>query len=109
MKISNLNEMTRGWFIGNFEPTAFATEDFEVGVLTHNKGEEWPAHYHKETFEINVLLSGKMMVQGKVINPNEIFIFNPYEVSDPVFLEDCKVLCVKTKSVPGDKYEVKNG
>lgn len=107
MKICNLNDMTRGWFIGDFEPTMLKTRDFEVGVLIHKKDEKWPAHYHKESTEINVLLSGKMIVQGKTIHPNEIFVFDPYEVSDPIFLEDCKVLCVKTPSIPSDKYEVK--
>ncbi len=99
--------MTRGWFIGDFEPSMLKTRDFEVGILTHKKGEKWPAHYHKESTEINVLLSGKMIVQDKTIHPNEIFVFDTYEVSDPVFLEDCTVLCIKTPSIPGDKYEVK--
>lgn len=107
MKIYSLNDMTRGWFIGNFEPSVLRTNGFEVGVLTHKKGEEWPAHYHKKAVEINILLSGKMVVQGRTIFPNDIFVFDSYEVSDPVFLEDCKVLCVKTPSFPGDKYEVK--
>lgn len=105
MKICTLSEMTRGWFIGNFDPAVLKTRGFEVGILTHKKGEEWPAHYHKKSTEINVLLSGKMTVQGRTIFPNDIFVFEPYEVSDPIFLEDCKVLCVKTPSNPNDKYE----
>tara|TARA_Y100000592_G_C5366496_1_gene266318 strand:- start:166 stop:492 length:327 start_codon:yes stop_codon:yes gene_type:complete len=107
MKICSLNDMTRGWFIGDFDPSIIKTNKYEVGILTHKAGEDWPAHYHKEATEINVLLSGRMVVQGKDIFPNDIFIFEPYEVSDPIFLEDCKVLCVKTPSLPKDKYEVK--
>ena len=107
MKIYSLGEMTRGWFIGDFEPSVMRSKGFEVGVLEHKKGEKWPAHYHKKATEVNVLLSGKMVVQGVTIFPNDIFVFEPYEVADPEFLQDCVVLCVKTPSIPGDKYEVK--
>lgn len=106
MKKHNLNEFWRGWFIGNFEPAVLKTEQFEVAVLTHTKDEKWPAHYHKVGTEYNVLLQGKMIVNGQEILPWEVFIFEPGEIADPKFLEDCKVLCVKVPSVPGDKYQV---
>ena len=32
MKIFKLNDMKDGWFVGNFEPTAFNTSEFE-GLL----------------------------------------------------------------------------
>ena len=46
------------------------------------------------------------MVHGKIIEPGTIFIFDKTEIADPVFLEDCRVLVVKTPSVIGDKYEI---
>lgn len=106
MKIFNLANMFRGWFIGDFEPNVYKTKNFEVGLLTHEKGEEWPAHYHKISTEVNLLISGEMIIQGETINPGMIFVLEPYEVADPIFLKDCKVLCVKIPSVPGDKYLV---
>ena len=42
IKMNNIKNMTRGWFIGNFEPSVYKTKDFEVGYLTHNKGENGP-------------------------------------------------------------------
>jgi quercetin dioxygenase-like cupin family protein len=106
MKTAKLSDMTRGWFIGDFEPSVMRTPLFEVGVLTHLKGEAWPAHYHKVATEYNVLLSGSMRIAGQVIEVGDIFWFEPGDVADPEFLEDCKVLCVKRPSVIGDKYEV---
>lgn len=100
----NLSEFTRGWFIGNFEPSLLRTEQFEVAIITHVKGEKWPPHYHKIGTEYNVLIEGKMFICGQEINPWEVFVFEPGEVADPVFLEDCKVLCVKVPSVTNDKY-----
>lgn len=106
MNVSKITDYVRGWFIGDFDPTVFRTKDFEVGVLTHPKGEKWPPHYHKESIEYNVLVSGKMVVQGKELNSGDVFVFGKGEIADPVFLEDCTVVCVKVPSIPSDKFEV---
>lgn len=106
MKTAKLSDMHRGWFIGDFEPGVLRTRDFEVGVLTHLKGESWAAHYHEIATEYNVLLEGRMRIADRELAAGDIFWFEPGEVADPEFLEDCKVLCVKTPSIIGDKYEV---
>jgi len=105
MKLSNIKDMTRGWFIGDFEPSILRTKDFEVGVLIHKKGEVWPKHYHALSTEYNLLLEGSMTIQNTLINSGDIFILDPMEIADPVFHEDCRVLCIKVPSVPGDKHE----
>ena len=102
----DISEFVRGWFIGNFEPALLKTDQFEVGLLTHTKGELWPKHYHSQHTEYNVLVSGKMLICGEVIEPGGVFVLQPNEIADPVFLEDCTVLCVKQPSIPGDKHEV---
>lgn len=107
MNLSKLKDYHRGWIIGDFDPSILRTKDFEIGVLFHPKGEVWPAHYHKDSVEYNVLIIGKMIIQGKEINSGDVFVFEKNEVADPVFLEDCTVLCVKVPSIPADKYEVK--
>ena len=106
MNISKISDYVRGWFIGNFEPTLLKTKDFEVGVLTHKKDEIWAAHYHKESIEYNVLISGKMIVQGKELNSGDVFVFEKGEIADPIFLEDCTLVVVKVPSIPSDKFEV---
>ena len=98
--------MTRGWFIGNFDPSILKTDLFEVGLLTHKKGEIWPRHYHIIATEYNLLISGSMTICGRTIEPGTIFVLEPNEVADPIFHEDCQVLCVKVPSVKADKYEV---
>jgi len=93
-----------GWFIGNFQPAVLNTDEFEVCYKKHHKGEKWDAHYHAKALEINCLISGRMMIQGVELGAGTIFVIKPFEVADPVFLEDCEVLVVKTPSVPNDKY-----
>ena len=106
MRIANLSDMWRGWLIGDFTPSVLRTKNFEVGLLEHKKGEQWPKHYHKEAEEINLLIEGSMTICGRKIEPMEIFILEKNEIADPEFHEDCKVLCVKVPSIIGDKYEV---
>ena len=106
MKKHNLNEFWRGWMIGNFEPSLLKTDQFEVGLLTHPKGEIWPKHYHAKHTEYNLLIKGKMCIQEQIINEGEIFVLTPNEISNAEFLEDCLILCIKQPSVPGDKHEV---
>jgi hypothetical protein len=49
--------------------------------------------------ETNLIVSGRMVLQGREMRAGDIFVLAPYEVADPTFLEDCQIVCVK---VPGD-------
>ena len=106
MRKAKIDDMYRGWFIGDFEHSVLKTKDFEVALLRHKKDEEWPKHYHAISTEYNVLVSGKMIINGEPVEVGDIFILEPNEIADPCFLEDCVILCVKTPSIKGDKYEI---
>ena len=106
MKKYDIKDFKNGWIIGNFEPSILKTKNFEVAVLSHPKNQKWPKHYHKLLTEYNLLLEGKMIINNTEINKNEIFTLEPNEIADPIFLEDCKVLCIKVPSIIGDKYEI---
>jgi len=98
MQTYKISDMKGGWFVGNFEPTAYKTKDFEVSFKTHKRNEICEYHYHSIVKEINLLISGKMIMQDKILEEGDIFILEPYEISDPTFLEDCNIICVKTPS-----------
>jgi quercetin dioxygenase-like cupin family protein len=106
MKTSRIEEYFRGWYVGDFEPSCYRTDKFEVGILTHKKGELWPSHFHKIATEINLLLEGEMTICGKDLKSGDIFLLEPNEVADPVFHTDCKLVVIKTPSIPNDKYNV---
>lgn len=106
MKVTKLSDYIRGWIIGNFTPSLIKTKQFEVGILSHKKGEDWPEHYHKVATEYNVLLEGSMNVNGRHIYKGDVFVIEKNETSKPTFFEDCTVLVVKIPSIPGDKYKV---
>jgi quercetin dioxygenase-like cupin family protein len=108
MKIHKLEDMYKGWFIGNFEPSVFKTELFEIGTTFHPKGSEWDIHYHKKGTEITWLIKGKIKIQDKILTSGDIFVINPWEIADPEFLEDSQVLVIKTPSDTKDKFIIKN-
>jgi quercetin dioxygenase-like cupin family protein len=107
MTITKIENYKDGWFIGNFEPAAFKTNAFEVCYKVHPKGDVWDTHYHKVGTEINYLVKGRMVIQNKELVEGDVFVIEPYEIADPIFLEDCVVVIIKTPSVPGDKYVLK--
>ena len=48
MRTARLDDMIKGWFVGNFDPTLIKTEQVEVAVKKYSKGEYESRHYHKK-------------------------------------------------------------
>ncbi len=108
MQVLKMADMTRGWFVGDFNPTAFKCSAAEVAYLNHPAGQQWDAHYHKIATEVNFLVRGRMKLNDTELVAGDIFVIEPNEVATPMFIEDCEIVCVKVPSVPGDKYVVKS-
>jgi quercetin dioxygenase-like cupin family protein len=104
MKKFRYDQMKGGWFVGNFEPSVFKTKNFEVGYLKHKKGDMWDKHYHKHATEINLIVRGRVKVNDEIYSKGDIFIIEPNETIDPLFLEDTEVVVVKAPSIMNDKY-----
>jgi hypothetical protein len=100
----NIHDYTRGWLIGDFQPSIKQTNEFEIGILKHTKNEKWGFHYHQKSIEFNLLIQGKMIINEKSIEEKDFFVFYPNDISCPLFLEDCIILCIKIPSHPNDKY-----
>jgi hypothetical protein len=64
MKIFKLGDMHRGWFVGDFEPTAHKG-DFEVAVRTYKAGDEESPHYHTRAKELTLILNGEVEMMGQ--------------------------------------------
>lgn len=103
-QIWNSSQFIRGWFVGNFMPSIHKITQFEVGALTHVKNDRWDYHYHKKADEINILLEGSMLLNNHQINQHDVFIIPRGQVACPIFVETCRVMCIKIPSVIGDKY-----
>lgn len=104
MEKYQLKNMKKGWYIGNFSPSAFKTDKFEVCYTRHKKNEFWEKHYHKLGTEITLVLRGMMKINDTIYNEGDILVIYPNEVADPTFLEDTDLVIVKTPSDTNDKY-----
>ena len=105
MKRAHLNDMTRGWLVGDFEPSLYRTSDVEVAVQRRGRGERDPRHCHRIATEIVVVVSGRAVLNGEVFGPGDIAVAEPGEPMDLLALEDgTATVCVKIPGPRGDKY-----
>lgn len=107
MKLSNIKNVENGWFIGDFAKAVFRTKDFEVCWRIHPSGQKWDLHYQEKSLEINLLINGIIKLNNQLLSSGDIFILEPYEITDVEFIEDSSILCIKTPSLPNDKIVVK--
>lgn len=106
MEIHNLNDMKRGWFVGEFLPTAFSTDSCEAACKHCKKGEYEEKHLHKIATEISVILKGEALMNGVLRKEGDIIVLKPGEATDFKALTDTSVMVVKVPSVKDDKYLV---
>lgn len=105
MKTANLQDMIKGWFIGNFEPSLLKTNDVEVAVKKYARGDYEESHYHKIATEFTVIISGKVRMNGVEYSAGDIIVMEPNESTDFECLEDGTVnIVVKIPGASNDKY-----
>lgn len=104
MKQSNINNFRGGWFVGDFEPSIFKNPFFEVAHHSHKKNDATFPHYHQVTNELNYIVRGEMMVDKKHLKAGDMWIYEPWDISDVQFLEDTDLMIIRWPSIPSDKY-----
>jgi len=109
MKLANVQDMVKGWFIGNFEPSLWKTNDVEVGLKRYAKGDKESAHYHKIATEYTVVVTGLVRMNGVEYGPDAIVVIEPGDVTDFEALEDSATLVVKIPGANNDKYLPEGG
>lgn len=105
MRTARLEAMTKGWFVGNFEPTALRTPTCEVAVKKYRQGDHERSHHHKIATEVTLILDGRARMNGIDHDPGSILVIAPGESTDFTALTDCTTVVVKTPSAISDKYE----
>jgi hypothetical protein len=108
MKLLRIDDMTRGWFVGNFSPTVHATPHFEVGYREYPPNHPPDPHYHPVVTEINLIVFGSLRLQNKILTKGDIFVLDPWEISNAEYLETTGIVCVKYPSV-NDKQVIQAG
>ena len=107
MKRHHIDEFTRGWFIGHFDPVVLKTGAFEVAYKTVRHGHREPKHIHHIATEYSLIVTGQLLVNGRVFNAGEMFIAEPGEaIGARSLANQTGVVVVKAPSVPNDKEVV---
>jgi quercetin dioxygenase-like cupin family protein len=104
MRQARLEDMVRGWFVGDFEPSVFRTGAAEVGVRVYTKGQSETTHYHRIATEVTAIISGEVRMRDKTYRAGDIIVIEPGEATDFEALTDATTVVVKVPGVIDDKY-----
>ena len=99
-----LEDMTNGWFVGDFEPSLYKTQDVEVGVKYYKCGDKEGKHFHKIATEFTVILDGKVKMSNKIYGQGEILKIKPGVSTDFEALTDVITVVVKIPGAVKDKF-----
>jgi hypothetical protein len=99
-----LDDMTKGWFVGAFAPTAFHTEAAEVAVKKYSAGDREERHHHKVATELTLILEGRARMNGSTYGEGDIVMIRPGESTDFEALTDLVTVVVKVPGARDDKY-----
>lgn len=106
MKVTSIEHSgDRGWFVGCFPKAAFRTDLAEVCYKIEPPGPV-DAHYHTKCVETMLIIKGKAKCQGIEFSDGDIFVLEPGEVNDTIYLTECEVISVKTPAGGNDKVLV---
>ena len=108
MQVQKLSSMIKGWFVGNFEPSVYKTNDCEVAIKEYVAGDYEEAHYHKIAKEITVILNGEVEMNRIKYVSGDIIILEPGEPSDFLALTEVTTVVVKIPGANNDKYKVED-
>lgn len=106
MKTESIDNMKGGWFIGNFEPSLYKTNECEVAVKKYKSGDYETAHYHKIATEYTLIVKGKVRMFDQIFGEGTVVIAEPGDVTDFEALEATVNVVVKIPGANNDKYIV---
>jgi quercetin dioxygenase-like cupin family protein len=99
-----LDDMVKGWFIGNFTPTLFETDQVEVAIKKYKAGDFEDRHYHKIATEFTAVIGGKVEMDGKEYIDGDIVKINAGVATSFRAITDVTTVVVKVPCVKNDKY-----
>jgi len=105
MDKNRIEDFVKGWFVGNFKPSLYITENVEVAVKNYKKGDYEDFHYHKIATEITCIIKGTVRMNGVEYTEGDVIVIEPNEGTDFESLTDDTVnVVVKIPGAKNDKY-----
>jgi quercetin dioxygenase-like cupin family protein len=104
MNVDRIENMTNGWFIGNFQPSLLKTQEVEVAFKSYIAGQKESAHHHKIATEFTLIASGEVKMNDQIFTQGDIITIYPNEVVAFEAITNATTVVVKLPSVSNDKY-----
>ena len=104
MKTARLENMVKGWFVGDFSPTLCRTRNVEVAVKRYMAGDAEDSHVHKIATEFTVVTQGVVEMNGVHYISGDIIVIEPGEATNFRAVTDAVTTVVKIPGAPDDKY-----
>jgi len=99
-----MEDFTKGWFVGNFNPTLIPSDAVEVAVKYYRAGDHDAKHHHKVGTEVTVIVNGRVRMSGEDFGAGDVIRIPPGQSTDFTALTDATTVVVKMPCVSGDKY-----
>ena len=106
MKKHQIQSFTKGWFIGNFDPSLMRVKEFEAAMKFYKKGDLEVAHFHRVAIEFTIIGQGKFRMNDNILGPGDIIELAPGETSDFECMENGVTFVIKSPSAPDDKFVI---
>jgi hypothetical protein len=103
MKKFKLNDMVKGWFVGDFD-CAYNTTSAEVAIKHYKCGDHEISHHHKLATELTVIILGEVKMNGITYIAGDIVLIEPGESCDFKCITDVITCVYKSGSFKNDKY-----
>jgi hypothetical protein len=105
MVVHRLENFTKGWFVGDFQPSIFQSSEVEIGVKMYEAGEEENSHHHKVATELTCVVQGTIQMNDEIFSEGDIVEVLPHEVIKFKSITRSITVVVKSPSIKNDKYE----
>lgn len=107
MRFAKLSDMTRGWFVGSFEPTVLNAPAVEVAIKRYKAGDTEEAHYHKISTEVSCVASGRIKINGYELIQDDILVLEAGDMMTGLYaIEDTALVVVKYPVAKDDKWPI---
>lgn len=105
MKVHKLSEFTKGWFIGDFDPSLLKTSDFEIAMKRYSEGDYEKSHAHKIATEYTLIVKGTVKMNEEFYTAGDIVEIHPGEFTDFKAITNTITVVVKVPCTKNDKFE----
>lgn len=106
MEKINMKEMKRGYFIGNFEPSAYRTDEVEICCKGASKYTLDAGYYRKKDVQFIFLNRGMAEINGIKYKKYDLIKFEPGEVINIFALTNIEMTIIRFPGTKGDLNKV---